>query len=98
MTSKAPQCAECTVFRCWTHEADKKVPPFCPTEKYPDIVSESIEKSKRPENMEINLAWRQMMDNLSDPDKGRDMWSWTRVDEIMEYARIRGMKKLGIDT
>jgi len=98
MADEQTQCAKCTVFRCRTRDAGTKVPPSCPTEKYPDIVSESIEKSKLPENMKINLAWRQMMDNLRDPDKGREMWSWTRVDEIMEYARIRGMKRIGIAT
>ena len=86
------------VFRCRTKEKDAKVPRFCPTEKYPDLVRESLEKHKLPENMAINLAWRQMMDRLASPEKDRDMWSWTRVDEIMEYARIRGMKKLGIGT
>lgn len=96
--NKSPQCVKCTVFRCSTHEKDMKVPVFCPTEKYPDLIRESIEKSKLPENMAIHLAWRKMMDRLANPKKGRDMWSWTRVDEIMEYATIRGMKKLGIGT
>ncbi|MFC1981107.1 DUF1847 domain-containing protein [Chloroflexota bacterium] len=98
MVTKAPQCVKCTVFRCRTKEKDKKVPQFCPTEQYPELIKETIEKHKLPENMAINLAWRHMMDNLSNPEKGRDRWSWTRVDEIMEYARIRGMKKLGIGT
>ena len=98
MDNKVPQCVKCTVFRCSTREKDKKVPPFCPTEKYPDLVKESLEKTKLPENTAINHAWRQMMDNLANPEKGRERWSWTRVDEIMEYARIRRMKKLGIGT
>ena len=98
MGNKAPQCVRCTVFRCRTREKDVTVPTFCPTEKYPDLIRETVEKHKLPENMAINLAWRQMMDRLANPEKGRDRWSWTRVDEIMEYARIRGMKKLGIGT
>ncbi len=98
MDNEAPQCAKCTVFRCRTRAKDTKLPPFCPTQKYPDLAKESVEKHKLPENMAINLAWREMGDRLSNPKKGRDMWSWTRVDEIMEYANIRGMKKLGIAT
>lgn len=98
MENKSPQCVKCTVFRCRTKEKDRKVPSFCPTEKYADLIKESVEKHKLPENMAINRAWREMMDRLADAQKGRDMWSWTRVDEIMEYARIRGMKKLGIGT
>lgn len=98
MENRAPQCVKCTVFRCRTHDKEAKVPSSCPTEKYSELVEESLEKYRLPENMAINLAWRQMMDKLSNPEKGRDRWSWTRVDEIMEYARIRGMKKLGIGT
>lgn len=98
MDKKAPQCVKCPVFRCRTNDKEKKLPAFCPTEQYPELIKETVEKHKQPENMAINLAWREMMDRLADPKKGRDMWSWTRVDEIMEYARIRGMKKLGIGT
>ncbi|MFC1964419.1 DUF1847 domain-containing protein [Chloroflexota bacterium] len=51
-----------------------------------------------PENLAINLAWRQEMDNLTSPAKGKEKWSATRVEEIIEYAKIRGMKKIGIGT
>lgn len=95
---KAPQCAKCTVFRCRSKEKGKKVPAFCPTENYPELIKESIEKSKLPENLAINLAWRQMGDNLDGPLNSRDRYSWTRVDQIMEFARIRGMNKIGIAT
>ena len=96
MTSKATQCVKCTVWRCRTRERDKKVPAFCPTEKYPDLVKDSIEKSKLPENRVTNLAWRKLMDKLLYQGNPLDRYTWTRIDEIMEYARIRGMKKLGI--
>jgi uncharacterized metal-binding protein len=98
MKKIAPQCAKCTVFRCRTKEKGKKVPTFCPTENYPELIRKSIEKSKLPENLAINLAWRQMMDNLDGPANSRDRYSWTRVDQIMEFARIRGMNKIGIAT
>jgi uncharacterized metal-binding protein len=32
------------------------------------------------------------------PEKPKEKFSWTRVDEIIEYAKIRGMKRLGIAT
>jgi uncharacterized metal-binding protein len=57
-----------------------------------------IEKHNLPENQAINLAWRQLMDRIRNPENPREILSWTRVDEIMEYARIRGMTKLGIAT
>ncbi|MFC1964434.1 DUF1847 domain-containing protein [Chloroflexota bacterium] len=98
MADKAPQCAKCTVSRCWTHEEDKKVPAYCPTEKYPDLIKHSIEKYKLPENRAINLAWYELINKIYDPEKPKERYAWTRIEEIMEYARIRGMKKLGIGT
>lgn len=98
MKKQVPQCVKCTVFRCSTKEKDKRVPASCPTEKYSDLINEMIEKHNLPENQAINLAWRQLMDRIRNPENPREILSWTRVDEIMEYARIRGMTKLGIAT
>jgi uncharacterized metal-binding protein len=38
------------------------------------------------------------MSQVLDPAKPREKYSWSRVDEIMEYARLRGMKRIGIAT
>jgi uncharacterized metal-binding protein len=38
------------------------------------------------------------MSKILDPGKQKEKWSWTRVDEIIEYAKIRKMTKLGIAT
>lgn len=98
MSNVNPQCVKCPVHRCKTRDERVKVPKFCPTENFPELIEESIERMELPENMIINRAWQQMVDKLYVNALGRDRWSWTRVDEIMEYARIRGMKKLGIAT
>lgn len=93
-----PQCAKCTVLRCRSKEEGKKVPVFCPTEKYPGLVRETVEKFMLPENQAINKGWLGYISKVMDPEKPREKLSWTRVDEIMEYARIRGMTRLGIAT
>jgi len=93
-----PQCAKCTVLRCRSKEKDKKVPVFCPTEKYPGLVKETVEKFMLPENQAINKGWIGYMSKVMNPEKPREKLSWTRVDEIMEYAKIRGMTRLGIAT
>jgi len=98
MENQAPRCVECTVFRCGTRDKDRRVPTYCPTEKYPDLVKESIEKHNLPENRAINMAWRELMAKLRDPRTPGKIFTYTRVDEIVEYARIRGMKRLGIAT
>ena len=38
------------------------------------------------------------MDKVMDPLKPKERYAWTRVDELVEYAKIRGMKRLGIAT
>lgn len=93
-----PQCAKCTVVRCRTKDANKKVPPFCPTEKYRDLVEECAAKLMLPENQAINKAWLGYISKVVNPERAKQKVAWTRVDEIMEYARLRGMKKIGIGT
>jgi uncharacterized metal-binding protein len=98
MEKHSPQCAKCTILRCGDTEKNKKVPTSCPTEKYPDIVKETKEKYILPENQAVIQGWLRLMSKILDPEKVREKYSWTRVDEIMEYAKIRGMTRLGIAT
>ena len=98
MDKAAVQCAKCKILRCKTKEKSQKVPPSCPTQKYSELIEDSTRKHKLPENHAINLAWRQMMDKVLDPLKPKERYAWTRVDELVEYAKIRGMKRLGIAT
>jgi len=98
MEKNSPQCVKCTILRCSAEEKNKKVPASCPTEKYPDLVKETIEKFMLPENQAINKGWLGLMSKTMNPEKPREKLSWTRVDEIMEYAKIRGMTRLGIAT
>jgi uncharacterized metal-binding protein len=90
----SPKCAKCGVFRCRSRE-DVNVPSFCPTKNFPELIQKSLEMNKSPENLAIHQAWRATIDNLQ---KGREKWSYTRLDEIVEYARIRKVKKIGIAT
>lgn len=98
MEDHHPQCVKCTVLRCRSREKGKKVPVSCPTEKYPDLARETAEKYMLPENQAINKGWIGYMNKVMDPERPREKLAWTRVDEIMEYARIRGMTRLGIAT
>lgn len=98
MEEHSPQCVKCTILRCSSKEKNKKAPESCPTEKYSDLVRETIEKYKLPENQAVIQGWLGLMSKVLNPEKPKEKWSWTRVDEIMEYAKIRGMKRLGIAT
>jgi uncharacterized metal-binding protein len=98
MKEHRPQCVKCTILRCSSKEKNKKAPASCPTEKYSDLVRETTEKYKLPENQAVIQGWLGLMSKVLNPEKPKEKWSWTRVDEIMEYAKIRGMTRLGIAT
>ena len=86
------------MLRCGSSEKNMNVPASCPTEKYPDLVRETKEKYLLPENQAVIQAWFALMSKILDPEKPREKFSWTRVDEVMEYAKIRRMTRLGIAT
>lgn len=98
MGSNSPQCTKCPVLRCGTTEKKQKVPLSCPTERYPDLVRETTEKYRLPENEAVIRGWFGLMNKVLDPKKANEKYTWTRVHEIIEYAHIRGMKRLGIAT
>jgi uncharacterized metal-binding protein len=98
MAKQSPQCVKCTILRCGSKEKNRNVPASCPTEKYPDLVRETTDKFMLPENQAVNRGWLGYMNKVMNPEKPKEKFSWTRVDEIIEYAKIRGMKRLGIAT
>lgn len=93
-----PQCAKCGVLRCSSKDANIPLPPSCPTEKYRDLIGETVEKLNLPENRAVNKGWLDVMSRILDPERSKEKNGWTRIDEIMQYAASRGMKKLGIAT
>ncbi len=98
MKKGSPQCVKCTIFRCGSREKNKKVPTSCPTEKYSHLAAETMEKYNLPENQAVMQGWLGLMGKVLNPEKAKEKWSWTRIDEVMEYARIRKMTRLGIAT
>jgi uncharacterized metal-binding protein len=98
MEKDSPQCVKCSVLRCSAQEKNKKVPASCPTEKYADLAGAVAEKYRLPENQAINMGWFGVISKVLDPEKQKEKWSWTRLDEIIEYAKVRRMTRLGIAT
>lgn len=98
MEKGSPQCVKCSVLRCSGGEKSRKLPTSCPTQKYADLAQEVAEKYRLPENQAINMGWFAVLSKVLDPGKQKEKWSWTRLDEIMEYARARKMTRLGIAT
>ena len=77
MEKNNPQCVKCTILRCGSAEKEKKVPVSCPTEKFQDLVKETIEKLMLPENRAINEGWLALMNKTMNPEKPREKLSWT---------------------
>ena len=98
MKKDSPHCVKCTILRCGSGEKNKKAPISCPTEKYADLATETMEKYRLPENQAVIQGWLGLMGKILNPEKPKEKWSWTRIHEVMEYARIRGMTKVGIAT
>jgi uncharacterized metal-binding protein len=98
MEKHSPQCVKCNILRCSSKEKNRNVPASCPTEKYPDLIRETMDKFLLPENQTVHRGWLGYMNKVMNPEKPKEKFSWTRVDEIIEYAKIRGMKRLGIAT
>ncbi len=91
MESVSAQCAKCTVIRCGAPEKNAKLPSFCVTKNYPDLIKESIEKSMTDEAQAVHLAWSHLEERI-----GKDRYSRTRLEEVIAYAQNRDVKKIGI--
>lgn len=98
MAQQIPQCVKCTVLRCSSKEKNTNVPASCPTETYPDLVRETRERYALPENQVVVQGWLGLMSKILDPCRADGKYSWTRIHEIIEYAKVRKMKRLGIAT
>ncbi|HNZ03692.1 MAG TPA: DUF1847 domain-containing protein [Myxococcota bacterium] len=98
MKSELSQCVRCTIRRCSSKDAGVDLPSFCPTRKYPDLVMAAPPKYRVDDAPAILNAWFGLMSQVLDPARPREKYSWSRVDEIMKYARLRGMKRIGIAT
>ena len=89
---KKLSCVDCRVVKCDdTNITDKAFPAFCLTENInPDVLNKAMSLYEEPENKEATLAAA----NVEAEFYGK----LTRVEEIAEFAKKMGYKKLGIAT
>ena len=89
MEKKELSCIDCFVTNC--NKQDKEYPEFCLTTNMDeDVLNEAMELYKEDEN-------RRSMISAAEVENDH-YCQYTRVEEIMAYARKMGMKKLGIAT
>lgn len=86
-------CIECEAYKCWHPEVRKMPPQDCPRKNYPRVLRQTLERNRNdPAVQKINIACEEVL------KRGRDAlgYNWTRVRELIEYARLLGYRKIGI--
>lgn len=89
MENKILSCVDCTVTNC--NLQDKKYPDFClTTNMSEELLEEAMKCYEEDENRRSMIAAGEVEFDY--------YGQYTRVEEIMAYAKNMGMKKLGIAT
>ena len=89
MKEKRLSCIDCAVTNC--NLQDKQYPSFCLTTHMDEgILEDAMKLYKEDENHRSMIAAGEIEHDY--------YLQYTRIEEIMEYARKMGMKKLGIAT
>jgi uncharacterized metal-binding protein len=90
MTYEDPACAYCpeTVRACRQGEAAERGPGFCPTKVDPQAQDLACALYDDPETRRISQESARV--------EAEGYCKWTRVEEIVEFARKMGFRKLGI--
>ncbi len=87
MSDNAKRCADCGVVNC--RKMDRTFPDFCLTESLPEKTREAVLKEyAQPENQKLAIAAAEV--------EAEFYGKITRVEEIMEFAKKIGARKLGI--
>ncbi len=79
-------CSYCGKKRCFMGDLSK-APEFCPTHRQPEALAAARQKLDEPENSEMARSVAKTW---------KEYGKLTRVEETIQYARLRGYGKLGI--
>jgi len=86
-------CIDCEVYKCRYPEVKQSPPQNCPRKNYPRILKQTLEKSRNDSSVrKINIACEEVL------KRGHDSlgYNWTRMRELIEYAKVLGYKRIGI--
>jgi len=90
MDYQDPACAYCpgTVRACRVGEAEERGPGFCPSKVDPDTQERARALYEDPETRRIAMESAKV--------EAEGYCKWTRVDEIVQFAKKMGYRKIGI--
>ena len=90
MSDESVQCSKCGVFACMENKP-LNVPKFCPINTRKEVMDEALKHYFDPEDQKMmSAAARTVINGITN--------SWTRIEDVMNFAREMGYKKLGIAT
>ena len=92
MSYEEPGCAYCpeNVRACRVGETDERGPGFCPTKVMADELEQAVALYEDPELLKIA--------QVSGRIEAEGYCQWARVEEICQFAKKMGFKKVGIAT
>ncbi|MDP6876187.1 MAG: DUF1847 domain-containing protein [Alphaproteobacteria bacterium] len=92
MSYEEPGCAYCpeNVRACRVGETDERGPGFCPTKVMADELDAAVALYDDPEVLKVA--------QVSGRIEAEGYCQWTRVEEICQFAKKMGFKKVGIAT
>ena len=92
MSYDEPGCAYCpdTIRACRQGEGETKGPGFCPSKVMTEEMAAAVALYDEPENRKVA--------QVSGRIEAEGYCQWTRVEEICQFAKKMGFKKIGIAT
>ncbi len=100
-----PSCAQCPIKVCGSKgrkmnegpPSFEKAPAFCPTKLMPEVIEEAVAEYDNPEIKEFaRLASLQEFECYEHLPDGSMRTKITRVEELIQFARKCGYKRLGL--
>jgi len=88
-------CMECDIYKCRNPGVKERWPDKCPRKSCSDILKKVTTTNRQDRHArKVNLACEETLRRGYDPSES--VYTWPRVKELIEYARVLGYKKIGI--
>jgi uncharacterized metal-binding protein len=94
MKTTGVTCIECEAYKCRYPKAKKSPSQACPRKQYPEVLKQTLKDNRDDAAVQkINAACIEVLRRGRHDSLG---FQWTRVRELIEYARVLGYKRIGI--
>ncbi|MEN6552760.1 MAG: DUF1847 domain-containing protein [Methanobacterium sp.] len=90
MSDESVKCSKCGVFACIKNK-HLNAPKFCPMNTREDVLDEALKQYFDPDDQKMmSAAACTVINGIKN--------SWTRIEDVINFAREMGYKKLGVAT